>query len=406
MKLRTPLRTRAFAIVLLSGGVLALVTSWFLTRAENDVRVESVPPVLTPQVHPEAPTLEAPEFQTVVRAAVAEVPAPTPSVADGFRHFALIDGIDREDPNVSDPVELGDRVLELRCVDAIELLPIDCHVSLFRLFAPANERWSEGDQCVLELAVPSTGARVEHLPAGRYRVVIHESAESVDDPLEFAVAGNPTSMTFLVTRPAEELAFVAIYDENGTRVEQAEIHPGNQRHSFSNPRDRPWRRNRAWIGAGEEPSGAVGGGGQSHRRSVQGRYVRATPHGFEVGPYLLNSRVARRTASVTFRATDGVRCEVAISGAHTGELRRYVGVFVSRSAILEKIETPDGVPASELGDRITITSSAAPRDEQRGERSYLAIPVTVTVDSPRYERLSTSFRLEEGLPRLRLTSRE
>lgn len=399
------------ASVGLGGAALVLLNLWFFATPEGDTPVESPSAVVPSLREPETPALERPVLEAPARVEVARTEdakdslAAPPVSADGPRHFALIDGVDREDPNVRDPVEVGDCALELRCVDALGLLPIDCTVSLFRLLAPANERWGEGDQCVLDLAVPVTGARVEHLPAGRYRVVVHESAENVEDPLEFAVAGNLTSMTFLVTRPTEELAFVAIYDENGTRVDLAELHPGNQRHSFSNPRIRPWRRDRAWIGAGEEPSGGIGGGGQSHWRSKQGRPVRPTPRGFEVGPFALNSRVARRTATVTFKASDGARCDAAISGAHTGELRRYVGVFVSRRAILEKIETPDGVPASDLGDRITITSFAAPRDEQRGERSYLTIPVTVTIDFPRYERLSTTFQLEGGLPTLRLTMR-
>lgn len=125
------------------------------------------------------------------------------------------------DPSLPpDPTQRGGCVLTMTLCDEQGGI-VDSGLDVWRLGAPGNEHWTDGDQLQTTTWTRDGVAVVEHLPAGDYRVVVHEQRWSAEDPPAFVVTGTGTRVHFCVATPETYTASVTLFDETGDALRLA-----------------------------------------------------------------------------------------------------------------------------------------------------------------------------------------
>lgn len=125
--------------------------------------------------------------------------------------------IDRWGP--PDPIETGRASLRLRLFDRGSGAPLGGEVVLWRIGAPGNEYWSEGDQDVAVRRVPADGCVFEGLAAGTYRPQVWSERDGAPEPEPLVVAGATAHDLFV--EPPREIPVRLSISGDGVVVEAA-----------------------------------------------------------------------------------------------------------------------------------------------------------------------------------------
>lgn len=331
--------------------------------------------------------------------------------ARGPSHFAFLDGGYYRDPEICDPVEPGECTLELTAIHASEGPAFGCEVALFRLGAPKNERWSEGDQCLfdrLEVAsgkVRSEGTRISNLPAGRYRVAVLQSAPGTPDPPPFEVKGPVTRHTFEFSRPPSAVAYIELFDESGARVQSAQMEFGAYRVKARETRQPSWRRARKWIGPyplkalPRYLSARTEGGRAAEPDQLAGSA------GFVTGSLRLDTFGSSFETPIRFTDSRGSTCTVVVKGSHVEGSRRYVGVLASAQSIANAVVTADGQVPESLASSIVVEAQGAHLQYGSADQAWLDVPIEVSIAHREFHEIRSSFTMRRGIPAIPLTRR-
>jgi hypothetical protein len=338
-----------------------------------------------------APALPVPARLAADEESRVEVPAVEPPEEDGEE---LIE-IEEEIEAPPDPVQRGDCVLLIELVDRETGRYVESSVDLWRLGAPGNENWTEGDQLQTSVQVHKRGTTVRELPEGAYRARVTAELQHADDPPAFEVNGSFTQVALEVELPRSHPAYLRVFDENGIEVVEAQYSAavGNTYHYDQH--DVPWRRERRlksetemWFTDSEMysvleelPFGSVP--------------VRAGPDGFHLGDFRQASRqdVARQRISLLGPQCSRVRLDI---DGRAGEPQHFVGVMVRPELVLESLFLPDGSRDPALAERLEILCEARRIDEASPPDSWRELPIQATVaESEKFGELKFTFRVTD-----------
>lgn len=304
-----------------------------------------------------------------------------------------------------DPVEPGDAWLFLALVDAADGRPVECQIHLWRLDAPANGNWLEGDQLLLQADVPVEGRWIRGLPAGRYRAVCLAERADADDPDAFEVAPPVTHRTLVLRMPRDVPARLLLFDDRGARVVEAERGPDRGSRGLRHVYTRPWVKMRRPRDPGAIfASGGIGGRFFGSHARGGWRTVRDSGAGFDLGPTPVDprNRTVRKTAP--FRAPGTGTCYATVRGSDPEE-RIYVGLLMPVRRVLEQIVLEDGGDPRDIRDDVYVSTQAVRVEGGAQATAWSSVPIEVRIQSEDYEEATFRFTLGEGIPVMRLKPR-
>ncbi|MHC4955444.1 MAG: hypothetical protein ACYTGZ_16450 [Planctomycetota bacterium] len=294
-----------------------------------------------------------------------------------------------------DPVERGDRSLFISLTSQETGKPVASTVRLYRLGAPGNEHWTEGDQLQATRNVPVEGLDIHNLPAGRYRIHAEAQRHPSDDPFLFSVRAPTTRVAFALPMPRQFRARLKVYDEHGNLLRKSRYRRGSY-NSSSRTVKIPWLRKRKLRNPDLYSIGIGGGvGGASGGRSD--RTVEADERGFDLGTFWENPRYERRWRRSRWRFVD--RTEVrARPQREPGRDHTYMALSVDPAPIRDSVLLPDGRLADITAARFWIHGEAvlAPANARADFWRTLKVKVKVTYDG--YENLEFEVGAGETIP--------
>lgn len=322
-----------------------------------------------------------------------------------------------------DPIESGSSSIHLTLQDSVTREPISSHIYLWRLNAPANEIWGEGDQCQFSLNIPAEGQTIRELAPGQYRAQVKATSLRSNDPSAFLVEANSVDthqgVSLSVARPSVRPAFTRIVDRHGNPITEIRKPGSGSRHGhqWTAPSPTETRNDSvdlipSWITARKPkdpdtvPGYDRGGGKYGGRGSgLRTETIQATdPRGFELGKFR-EPTLYTNNISTTRCATPEGRAHVNIRiDRRDASPWEYCGLSIERVLLLESIHLPDGRTGSSISDSVDIASQAI-MSAAATEGWEDQVVTVVTVDHPDYERLQFGYRLLEGEPPIRTLSR-
>ncbi|MCZ6572109.1 MAG: hypothetical protein O7C98_02960 [Planctomycetota bacterium] len=301
----------------------------------------------------------------------------------------------REPP---DPVERGSCALLLRALDGAKYRSLEISIQLWRLNAPGNREWTQGDQLQTRVELLREGTRIERLPAGEYRVYSPYQRAGTDDPISFRVDGAETTHTLVVPMPRKHKVSLEVYDEEGRLLDWKEYTRYGRRRSWSGRRGPSWIEQRRrkqpvrWVRGS--------GGGMSVLCAHAGKRIgppRAEPQPILVGEYPEDDKRGRTRSAAVYRF-DGDRNEVRLTHYHaSGGDRTYVGLSVAIGPIRDAILLPDGRKAVDAGAELKAACAAVQRTEATAPDIWRTLPIRVTVNLKGHEELEFEHRLGRKL---------
>jgi len=323
--------------------------------------------------------------------AVAPLEGPGDELTEGDLEFLEME-IEMELP--PDPVERGDCALLLELIDRETRDYVESHVDLWRLGAPGNEHWTEGDQLQTSVHVREGGATVRQLPEGIYRARVRAEVRHADDPPEFAVRGPHTQVLLEVELPRSHPAYLRVYDEHGIEILEAECSIGVASDYQYGPDDVPWRRERRlkndsgeWLFDSEISSFADSPFGSTP--------LQAGREGFYLGDFRQASREGLLRQRITLLAPHRSSVHLEVDGA-PGEPQHFVGVAVDLAHVIDSIFRPDGSKDPALVKRLEARCEAQRVSEPDPSESWRELPIEVTVaKNETFQELKFTFRARD-----------
>jgi len=296
-----------------------------------------------------------------------------------------------------DPIEKGDCTLFLRVVDEASGNPISTQVELWRLNAPENEHWTEGDQKQRDTLVPKEGVDIVDLPVGDYRVVVAGQRRASEDPQPFHVSGDRTLVCLSVPLPRSFRVFLKVLDENGIPLREGGL-----------------RTSQAWSGAAVAPSlvgvrrrksprdagghfsiSGIGGATLTSRTRTRLGVRPGNDDRFDLG--LVDESARKRgegPATVNFILAGRTQVSVQVSSDEAGE-KTYFGVSVPMEWIEALVFMPDGRSAKEAGGSFRASCAAIPVDGAPPFGWSRTLPIKVSVVLPGYKKLEFEYRISQ-----------
>lgn len=296
-----------------------------------------------------------------------------------------------------DPILRGNGILVLRLRNRASAMPVESTVHLWRIGAPANDAWSEGDQLQAEAFVGEQGYQFPGLPEGRYRAVILAQRYASPDPYEFQVTGTFMRVDLPVDLPQERPVHCRVYDAKGQPITSTRSVRGRAAMGERDPTP-AWLTPRRLLSSGK--SRAPRGGVPPRPRIPEPRGgvpLSARPRsGFPLGSFREDSRCQANSEPVLLRIEGGCDVEVRVDGGLAGT--SYAGVSVDPSPLEALVLLPDNRPARAEGAWVRVTSLARPLSQELGARPWERIPIQVRAVCAGHRDLVFSFTLEEGPP--------
>jgi hypothetical protein len=295
-----------------------------------------------------------------------------------------------------DPVEHGECVLFLHVVDADTGNPVASTVDLWRLDAPGNADWTEGDQIQVTAEIPVEGAKLEALPAGVYRPRCLAERYSAEDPTPLRVAGPLTEVTIPIQMPREFRAYVKVVDSRGALVPRGSLRRG-WRFWHDRSRNPAWRRPRRLRGP--EPRvgrGARGGGGGGGGRSAT---APQPPDGFPLGPSPEDSKKSCTTYGFSIEVEGANDVSVCVPGEATDGVT-FLGLAVPLETVTGDLRMPDGRTIAEAGGTVDVSFDAVELKPSAPSPTLVDLPFHIRVTVPGKKTLSFDRKLGEPAPAL------
>ena len=370
---------------------LALVLWW----SQRDERARAERPALpregiTPPTLP-AETGEAPPPAEEATETYGTLPDPV-EVEDED------DGAEPADPLPPDPVEQGECALFVRLVDAATGAPVESSIDLWRLNAPGNEHWLDGDQLQLRTDIAQTGTTLRDLPEGDYRPVCAAQRFAAEDPPPVSVLGPLTEVTIQIELPRPFHVRLRLFDANGHPLPEAAVRRSGG--GWTQRDHAPaWRKRRDLRDPPASTTGLFVGRGGASSMGLGGR-AHAQPQpaaGYTLGPVAESPK--HRALTHSYRAEVEGLSDVSLSirGDRADE-RTYVGVMAPIETLVRDVRLPDGRPAAAAGARIYAWCSAVLAEEATRPDFWRHLEIDVSVEMPGYKRLRFEHRLADPPP--------
>jgi hypothetical protein len=267
-----------------------------------------------------------------------------------------------------DLIQNGACTLDLRFLDSLSGRPVSGIAHLWRLDAPGNEWWTEGDQRQAALEVKDGKVTVKDLPPGRFRVHAHFARRESESAPEFQVEGDFTSVQIPVEMPSAQRIRLHLVDIHGAPLPSASharlelMRFWSPSHHFGELRPQ-WITRRRPVDPSVQLSARLGGASMS-ASPTPWRVVEQTSSGVDLGEIREDPREYHTNYLWKIRVNGGQVILVELQAVGTTD---YVAIMPDPTAVLHQIEWPAGVVADDLRDTIKITARAVPIDWSKGE---------------------------------------
>ena len=290
-----------------------------------------------------------------------------------------------EEPGHPDPVELGPAALDLRLTDARSGEPVASHVELWRIDAPGNEHWTDGDQLQDQAHVPVEGWLLTRLPEGRYRLVCHAQAWDAQPP-EIAVSAPRTRLDVAIELPRAFRVRVVVRDRYGRLVPT--VFFGRERIETLEVSE-PWRFERLpregdmmWETVGWSDLGPA-------LESSEGPQAE---DGFDLGLYAGATRGQPERSVLALRTPEGARVCVRVPARADGDVH-LVAVAVPRAEVADRVRMPGGGPAQA---EVSVTGWAQPATPATPGGGWERAPLEIRARLEGYRGVELAWTVAQG----------
>ena len=296
-----------------------------------------------------------------------------------------------------DPVERGPATLVLTVRDADTDAPVSGTVHLWRLDAPGNADWLEGDQLQGMLWVAEGRGERGELPEGRYRAVFSEQRAAAEDPAMFEVRGERSEITLAVPMPRRFPAWLRLLDEHGHPLPAAELGWSGRRWSkVSTPP--VWAHARTLRDASiPVPHRGQGGHASMSSGGSAGTSVRAVDGLLPIGDFAEPSRGERSARMGRVRAEGRSTVDVTLGGGPTSPTT-HLGVSLPLATLLDRVLLPDGAPVFGSKTRVRATCQAELLTPETPPDRWRSMPVRIVVTLDGYEPLEWTADADHPSP--------
>ncbi len=308
-----------------------------------------------------------------------------------------------------DAVEKGPCSLELTFHDSVSGFPVSGYAHLWRLGAPGNEWWTEGDQLQEGLEVKKGIAKVKGLPPGRYRVYALFAGRRSSSAPEFLVNGDLTSARIPVEMPRPESVRLHLVDANGSPV-QVPADSSLEVMSSWSPRRHPgygelrpkWLVRRMPTDPDVKFSARVGESSMGASPKPW-RVVELAGSSVDLGEIRGDPRWYHTDHCWKIRVGGGLPVKVSVVGAGVTD---YVAVLPDPVEVLEHFEFSKGTGFDSSKDELRLRVYAVPVAFNKGESisSQWALCRTfIWMSSSSYQHVSVEWNPgQEPMPSIKL----
>jgi len=294
-------------------------------------------------------------------------------------------------------LESRDAQLLLRLVDAETGAPVAMEADLWRLGAPEDERWTEGDLEIDSGRVPVEGNSLRDLVPGRYRLHADGQRIGVPDPPEFRIRPGENGFEARVVVARTIPLRLVVRDEEGRRLERGTTRAGGFC-SFSNHPSFPdWARPRGEKQAdGSVRFSRRAGGASTGCGALAGgeRPASAGADGFFVGLWTEERRNRRESWGVRFEF-EGHSAVAVGAGGGAGYTGVLVAPSLSRQRILRGVVLEDGGRAVDLDTQVEASAAASWLRPGESEELWRSVPVRAKVTLDGHLPLEFDVRVDD-----------
>lgn len=187
-----------------------LILLWINERGANLATQADSPSMPASKQLEFAPALDA----AAKREVVAEPPEEAESEEDDWE-LIEIEEAEHDISEFPDPPQKGNCELVIDFIDAVTGEAVAGEVKLYRLDAPDNELWTEGDQLQLHAHTQGNELIASQIPEGRYRAYPLFARLHAPTPPAFEVEGYTTRISQKVEMPAKHLIHLQLFRSDG-----------------------------------------------------------------------------------------------------------------------------------------------------------------------------------------------
>ena len=306
----------------------------------------------------------------------------------------------------TDPVGLGECTLEIKFFDSQDFSPVSGQVQLWRLDAPGNDFWSNGDQLQVDALAYKGVLTIENLPAGKYRLhPLFARKGSLANP-EFEVSGEFTQFDCAVEMPGVDDVAVKIYRPDKTLLfvtnEQIQTKRLGWRLS-GRVVDPNWKNGRV-----DKSTGLVNPPRMSEKKGSASKrpWSQQTVNdlGVRFGDLVEGNRQSMRI--YRFQLRNGTHSSMRLTLPHSGRSTEYVALYIEPADLQANLVFPEGQEVQELSKNFIIESTALPLDVENGATLDSVLPqveVEINFLAVGFDAVNFTWRPADGpLPKIQL----
>lgn len=311
---------------------------------------------------------------------------------------------------VSDPVQTGECTLEIKFMDSKDFRPVSGRVQLWRLNAPANERWSNGDQLQVETIARQGLLTIEELPEGQYRLHPLFARKGSSAQAAFTVSGEFTTIDCMVEMPSTQDVAVKIYrlDQSTFLATGEPVETKRLGWSITGrPIDPQWQQRRIEKATGQPlPQTISQKKGSGSKRPWRKQTVNDL--GVRFAELAEGDRQSMRT--YRFQLRNGSRESMRLNLEHKGRDTQYVALFLSADELQDCLVFPEGQSPQDLRKNFIIDSSSVPFNPDSGQTLDSAlqqVEVEIHFLAVGFKGVSFKWKPADGpLPKIQLAPQD
>jgi len=296
-----------------------------------------------------------------------------------------------------DAVQKGPGALILHVVDRESGDRVRCTVQLWRLDAPANARWTRGDQLQETRQAPNGDTRFEDLPAGRYRVFVEEERAGAPGEHAVEVGEGVTEERVEVLRARRWPILLRVIHDDGEHVERGKGGGAYCSRWEEVPASWPGMVRRARLDGGPTRSEPASGG-LPQVLFLPGELASFDEGaGFSLGLAEENTKGKRYTQVFGLEPAGCVPVSFQLPDDLDGA-RLYGAPAVLLKAVLEAVRMPDGTPATDAGAQVEAKVGAIELRNEADEAGVWRLEVRLTARKAGYKPVDRTFPADRRPP--------
>ncbi|MBC8403876.1 MAG: hypothetical protein H8E15_01515 [Planctomycetes bacterium] len=303
----------------------------------------------------------------------------------------------------ADPPQQGDCDLQIDFVDSLTGEAVAGQVKLYRLDAPGNEHWTEGDQLQLSAWANDGQFIAPQIPSGSYRAYPLFAHLDATTPEPFEVEGFLTRVTQQVEMPQTEFLRLQLYRSDGLLyngdADQVEFQHLEALSNGSGKPEPEWLKERALKNQDTvyySEFGSISWGFSAPWKT----YI-ADPNGFPLWEIKGDNREQQQIYRAHVRVNQSLANTVHIKARGHAT---YAAIFVDPAELQAKLIFPSDMPNQDLSHKFRVQTTAVPLGGAKGFTMAAAwgqLRVLISLSHPGFKPIRLTWTPSDGpLPRI------